>query len=79
MKKDRYGRLLGQVWLSEQDINLAQIEAGFAWHYAEYARDQRPSDRPRYAAAQEEARDARRGLWQDPKPIPPWQFRRSKR
>jgi endonuclease YncB( thermonuclease family) len=79
MKKDRYGRLLGQVWLGEQDINLAQIETGMAWHYAEYARDQRPADRLLYATAQEDARQARRGLWQDPNPIAPWQFRRSKR
>ena len=79
LKKDRYGRLLGQVWLGEQDINLAQIEAGMAWHYANYARDQRPADRVRYAAAQRYAQFARRGLWQDANPTPPWLFRRGQR
>jgi len=31
------------------------------------------------ATAEAEARAARRGLWQEPNPIPPWEFRKQKR
>ncbi|MCA1851697.1 MAG: thermonuclease family protein [Beggiatoa sp.] len=47
-----------------------------AWHYKRYEREQSPEDRVAYARAEETARAERRGLWRDPKPVPPWEFRR---
>ena len=38
-----------------------------------------PSDRELYSEAEIEAKEARRGLWHDPKPMPPWEYRISKR
>jgi endonuclease YncB( thermonuclease family) len=32
-------------------------------------------DRQAYAAAETEARAARRGLWRDGEPVPPWEWR----
>jgi endonuclease YncB( thermonuclease family) len=32
-----------------------------------------------FTAAEKDAREHRRGLWADPHPIPPWEFRRAKR
>lgn len=78
-KHDRYGRIVGKVLASGQDVCLAQLEAGLAWHYKKYESEQPTQDRSIYARAEIEARDARRGLWQDPNPLPPWEFRHAKR
>lgn len=78
-KTDRYGRTLGKVLADGRDVNLLQVKAGLAWHYKYYQDEQSPADRRLYADAETEARDARRGLWADPGPIPPWDYRRGKR
>lgn len=78
-KTDRYGRTLGKVLTDGHDVNLEQVRAGLAWHYKYYQDEQSPEDRRLYADAETEARSARRGLWADPGPIPPWDFRRGKR
>ncbi len=77
-KRDRYGRLVGQVFADRHDAGLVQIERGMAWHYKQYAREQQPSDAQGYAHAEVEAKAARRGLWADPKAMPPWEWRRTK-
>jgi endonuclease YncB( thermonuclease family) len=74
--KDRFDRLVGKLWLQDVDVNLVQIQRGMAWHFKHYARDQLPADRSRYDHAEQQARQARLGLWQDTDPMPPWQFRR---
>lgn len=75
-KEDRYGRLLGVVFVGGQDVNLAMVSRGLAWHYTFYQRDQSILDRQRYALAQQQAQQAGIGLWRDAQPIPPWDFRR---
>ena len=75
-KVDRYGRKVGKVIVEGLDANLAQIEAGFAWHYKAYEREQSVVDRQAYDKAEEHAREARKGLWQDREPVPPWEWRR---
>ncbi len=72
-KKDRYGRILGTVWHGSMNVNLQMIKDGFAWHYKQY--DQSKV----YADAEDEARAAKRGLWVDKSPTPPWEFRKAKR
>lgn len=74
-KTDKYGRTVGKVLLEGRDINIEQIKAGLAWHYKTYEKEQPPEDRVTYAAAEQEARAARRGLWQDPNPTPPGEWR----
>ena len=76
-KRDRYGRILGKVLVGSVDVNLEQIRAGLAWHYKRYEREQSREDRETYATAELDARTAKRGLWIDPAPIPPWEFRRA--
>ena len=78
-KQDKYKRLVGKVLLNGRDINITQIEAGLAWHYKKYASEQSPEDRQRYARAEEQARASRLGLWQDGHPVPPWDYRKTKR
>lgn len=67
---DRYGRILGRLYLSGEDISLLMLSAGYAWHYRQY------DNSLEYAAAEKKARSARCGLWSDPAPVPPWIFRR---
>ncbi len=68
---DRYGRLVGEVILPNGDsLNRTLVAAGFAWWYRRY------SDDEDLAQLEEDARRAKRGLWADPDPIPPWEFRR---
>lgn len=66
---DRYGRLVARVAVDGRDVSLATVEAGYAWHFVKYSND------ATLAAAEREARTARRGLWQDPRAVPPWEFR----
>ena len=78
-KRDRYGREVGKVLVNGRDVNLIQVERGMAWHYKAYEREQSSSDRKLYDAAESDAKAARRGLWRDAEPTPPWEFRKAKR
>jgi len=78
-KTDQYGRLVGKILLDGKDVNLEQLKAGMAWHYKEYQREQTPEDREVYAKAEDEARTARRGLWQDQEPVEPSEFRKEEK
>lgn len=75
-RRDRYKRILGKVMMEDQDINLEQIRAGFAWHG--YQRYQLPADRPVYAETLEISRMNGLGLWADSLPVPPWDYRRKR-
>ena len=44
-KTDRYGRIVGKVTVSGEDVGLRQLQAGLAWWYRQYAREQRPQAR----------------------------------
>lgn len=72
---DRYGRILGKILLEGRDVNLAMVEAGMAWHYAHYSNNQYLGDAARYAAAERSARAQGLGLWVDPPPAAPWDWR----
>ncbi len=70
MDRDRYGRTVGVVLLPDgRSLNHELVRAGLAWMYRRYTNDQSLSD------LEEEARVARRGLWADRNPIPPWEWR----
>jgi endonuclease YncB( thermonuclease family) len=78
-KLDRYGRVIGKVLIGSEDVCLAQVRAGLAWHYKAYEREQTPVDRQRYGRAELEARANKRGIWRDLAPTPPWDFRQLRR
>jgi endonuclease YncB( thermonuclease family) len=72
--KDAYGRTLAAVILPDgRSLNRELVAAGLAWHYRQY------SDDADLAAGEAEARAARRGLWAGRNPLPPWEFRESRR
>lgn len=68
---DRYGRTVALVSCEGVTANAAQLTAGFAWVYTQYA----PRDFSGRALEQS-ARAQRLGLWADESPVPPWLFRK---
>lgn len=72
-KKDRYGRILGDVHLDDRLINLEMVQEGLVWHYKQYSKSKE------LAEAEEEARRAKKGIWGDKSPEPPWEFRKKGR
>jgi endonuclease YncB( thermonuclease family) len=72
-KKDRYGRILGTIFVGNLDMNLRQIEDGYAWVYRRYCK------RADYYKAEEYARNRKLGLWYDKYPVPPWEYRKRKK
>ena len=69
---DKYGRLVGIIRIGGKELNLALVQNGLAWHFKKYSKDQK------YARAENLARDLKLGLWSQPAPTPPWQFRAEK-
>jgi len=90
-RRDRYGRIVGNVHLvvsgacgkahcaRREDVGLVQIGSGLAWHYKRYQSEQTLEDRGLYARTENEARTKREGLWKDSRPIPPWDYRGGQR
>jgi endonuclease YncB( thermonuclease family)/methylphosphotriester-DNA--protein-cysteine methyltransferase len=74
-KVDKYRRTVGTIMLDGHDVNIEQVKAGLAWHFKKYEDEQNPEDRRTYAAAEVRARAAKLGLWQDPDPTPPGDWR----
>jgi endonuclease YncB( thermonuclease family) len=75
-KRDRYGRFVETLRVAGVDVNLLRVEAGLAWHYVQYQREQSEADRRWYATAERAAREGRIGLWADAEPMAPWEYRR---
>lgn len=70
---DRYGRLLARVACNGIDVNAEQVRRGMAW----VSRLDHPD--ASFREAQDRARAQRLGLWSDPEPVPPWQWRKAQR
>ncbi len=66
---DRYGRTIGHVLLAGRDVNLEMLEEGMAWHYKHFDHN------ARMAAAETAARATGKGLWAEPRPVAPWEWR----
>ena len=74
LSKDKYGRFIGLISTEEEpDVNGAMLAQGMAWHYAYFDKTEK------YAELEQEAKNAKRGLWHDADPTPPWNYRRAKK
>lgn len=71
--RDRYGRTVARVTCNGIDASQHQVGTGMAWAYTKYLTD------PAIKAAENQARAANLGLWVDPNPVPPWDWRKSQR
>lgn len=68
---DSYGRDVAKVYAGGIYVNLEMLRAGYAWHYSYHAGGDKE-----LAEAEQEAKEARIGLWQADAPIPPRKWRR---
>lgn len=71
--RDRYGRYVAKVFYGEDRTYNAEatlVYYGHAWWYRQYA----PHNQT-LRAFEASARSARRGLWADANPQPPWEWR----
>lgn len=69
---DRYGRIVGRVYVGETDVNAELVKQGAAWVYRQYVKDQS------LYQLEEQAKRAKRGLWALPESdrCAPWDWRR---
>ncbi len=68
--RDRDGSVIGQLAVDGLDVNRQMVATGNAWCAAS-SQDQSLAD------AQSQGRAAALGLWSQPNPTPPWQYRAS--
>ncbi|MEP6958519.1 MAG: thermonuclease family protein [Nitrospirota bacterium] len=70
--KDRYGRTLADVLLTDgSNVNHTLVKNGWCWWYRKYTAGDAVLEELEKAA-----REAQKGLWNDPAPLPPWEWRK---
>jgi endonuclease YncB( thermonuclease family) len=67
--RDQHGRLLATLFVGDRDINRELVADGLAWTFGGFAPDEG------LLALEAEARRQRRGLWADPHPVAPADWR----
>jgi micrococcal nuclease len=71
---DRYGRTIGEIILPDgKSLNKELVANGYAWYYRAYAKD------PQLGYLESDAQRLEKGLWSQPNPVAPWDFRKNKR
>lgn len=70
---DRYGRIVGLVTIDGQSLNELIIQNGYAWVYRQYCKEKFCSD---WINVEDAAKRQNKGMWIDPRIIPPWDWRR---
>lgn len=74
MDTDRYGRTVAIVYTQDGIcVNEELLREGLAWHYKQY------DDNKEWEAIQQKAKKEKKGLWQQRKPIAPWDWRKGAR
>ncbi len=68
--QDRYDRTIGRVFIDGIDVCQHLVEQGMAWYYTQY------DDSAALRDAEQQAPRAKRALWQDREPVPPWEWRK---
>lgn len=69
---DKDGRIVGVVILDGKDLGSILIESGIAWSYTLF------NSQSIYPLLEQSAREIGIGLWADPSPTPPWEYRKAK-
>lgn len=77
IERDRYGRIVAVVYLPDgSTLQGAMIQAGHAWVYDRYCKLPMCDG---WRDEEEAARLMGAGLWGEPRPIPPWKWRKGER
>ena len=73
---DKYKRTLADVILPNgMNLNQELVRQGWCWWYRKYA----PGDAVLEELLEKAARETRNGLWVDPQPVPPWEWRKRRK
>ena len=75
VEKDKYGRMVGEVFVGNRSINLTLVQAGVAVVYRQYLKGCAGNEN-QYLTAEQQAQAQRIGFWNQPNPVMPWDFRR---
>lgn len=70
---DRYGRILGEVWHGNLFVNEEMVKEGWAWIY------EKSSASRKLISLETDARKAQKGIWSEPNPISPREWRAAER
>ena len=73
---DHHGRLVARVLVDGQDAGLELLKQSLCWVYEKYVGEAPAEIQSSYHDAQDTAQTQRAGLWQDPDPVPPWEWRK---
>ena len=73
---DRNGRTAALVEVDGISLNETLLQVGLAWVYNSFCRIPQCE---KWRELEAEARSARKGLWEQKDPIPPWDWRRGRR
>jgi endonuclease YncB( thermonuclease family) len=69
---DKYGRTIADVLLKDgTNVNHQLVKDGWCWWYRKYAPGNVVLEK-----LEKDARDAKKGAWADPAPVPPWVYRK---
>lgn len=71
--KDRYGRSVAKVYYKSKYLSAEIIKNGMGWQYKKYSRSKE------LALLEQKARTQKIGLWADPNPMYPADWRKAKR
>jgi micrococcal nuclease len=72
MDKDPYGHTVGIVTIDGKSLNESLIKNGLAWVYQKYCNAVFCEN---WVNLEIVARYAKIGIWSEPNPLPPWEFR----
>ena len=73
--KDKYGRTIADVLLGDgTNVNQQLVKEGWCWWYRKYAPGNTTLE-----GLEKDAREAKKGLWADAQPVPPWKWRKRSR
>ena len=71
---DKYKRTIGEVILpGGMNLNQELVKQGWCWWYRKYAPGNTVLEE-----LEQNAREAGKGLWADPLPVPPWEWRKKR-
>jgi micrococcal nuclease len=78
IERDRYKRLVAEVFVNNRSVNLAMVQEGQAVVYRQYLQGCN-STQDQYLQAEADAKVQKLGFWNQLQPMMPWDFRRGQK